>query len=213
MGYDYEKENNKVCPVCGHVIDYHVDGFMHDKVLNVWICRDHKGEEINKSIVLKDPELMRDLMHLRLTEAQAIKLGWKPYPQLGTYLRMAVWKEEEYIQCCPMNTDGTMDEEQAGDVDSWNELYIELYESNDDPKKQQLIDDIKKPYIPMVYGKTEEAFRSILQEAEQAIFLKVLESYPQIKTGDFPPDATIELSQAVEKAVRYWLAINYPKSQ
>lgn len=56
MNYDYEKENYKTCPVCGKTIDYHVDGFYHDKVLNVWICRDHKLKEIEQHIKLQDQE-------------------------------------------------------------------------------------------------------------------------------------------------------------
>lgn len=56
MNYDYEKENHKTCPVCGKTIDYHVDGFYHDKVLNVWICRDHKLSEIEQHIKLQDQE-------------------------------------------------------------------------------------------------------------------------------------------------------------
>jgi len=59
LNYDYEKENFKLCPVCGKTIDYHVDGFYHDQVLNIWICRDHKLEEINKIIQLKDEKLIR----------------------------------------------------------------------------------------------------------------------------------------------------------
>lgn len=57
--YDYEKENFKNCPVCSKTIDYHFDGFYHDQVLNVWICRDHKLEDINKCIKLKDEKLIR----------------------------------------------------------------------------------------------------------------------------------------------------------
>ena len=54
MNYDYEKENFKKCPVCGNEIDYHTKGFYHDQVLNVWICRKHKLEEIEQHIKLQD---------------------------------------------------------------------------------------------------------------------------------------------------------------
>ena len=121
--YDWEKENHKACPVCDKVIDYHVDGFCHDKILNVWICRDHPGEEVNKSIELKDPELMRSLMKLHLTEREARKLGWKPYHKVGSYLRVVTWEGKEYIECAPMHEDGHMEEEEAGEVDDWAQLY------------------------------------------------------------------------------------------
>lgn len=48
--YDYEKENNKKCPVCGKLIDYHVDGFIRYKDENVWIHRDHSVEETEKAL-------------------------------------------------------------------------------------------------------------------------------------------------------------------
>jgi len=59
MKYDYEKENLKICPVCNKTIDYHIDGFYHDEVLNIWICRDHTLKEILKVVKLKDKELIK----------------------------------------------------------------------------------------------------------------------------------------------------------
>ena len=51
--YDYNKENFKNCPVCPKVINYHIDGFYNDEILNKWICREHKLKEILKVIELK----------------------------------------------------------------------------------------------------------------------------------------------------------------
>jgi hypothetical protein len=48
--YDYEKENNKVCPVCKKTIDYHVDGFNRIKPENLWYCREHTAKEIQKTL-------------------------------------------------------------------------------------------------------------------------------------------------------------------
>jgi hypothetical protein len=48
--YDLEKENYKKCPVCGEIIDYHVDGFIHYKDENVWIHREHTVEETEKAL-------------------------------------------------------------------------------------------------------------------------------------------------------------------
>jgi hypothetical protein len=62
LSYDYEKENFKTCPVCLKVIDYHVDGFFHDKVLNIWICRDHSLADILKVIGLRDPDIVRFIL-------------------------------------------------------------------------------------------------------------------------------------------------------
>jgi hypothetical protein len=59
MKYSYSKENFKICPVCNKTIDYRIHGFYHDKVLNIWICRDHTLEEILKVAKLKDKGLIR----------------------------------------------------------------------------------------------------------------------------------------------------------
>lgn len=56
--YDYDLENFKKCPLCNKRIDYHTDGFYHDQILNIWICKDHRLEEINKVIELKDRDLI-----------------------------------------------------------------------------------------------------------------------------------------------------------
>lgn len=48
--YDYNKENNKKCPVCGITIDYHVDGFIHYEEENIWIHREHTVEETEKAL-------------------------------------------------------------------------------------------------------------------------------------------------------------------
>ncbi len=48
--YDYEKENNKKCPVCGQIIDYHIAGFIHYEKENVWIHREHTAAETEKAL-------------------------------------------------------------------------------------------------------------------------------------------------------------------
>ena len=48
--YDFEKENNKKCPVCEKIIDYHVDGFIHYEAENVWVHREHTVEETEKAL-------------------------------------------------------------------------------------------------------------------------------------------------------------------
>jgi hypothetical protein len=53
MSYDYEKENYKICPVCGKTIDYHICGFNHINRENCWYCRDHKSEAVQKTLKRK----------------------------------------------------------------------------------------------------------------------------------------------------------------
>lgn len=48
--YDFNKENNKKCPVCGEIIDYHVDGFIHYEEENIWIHREHSVEETEEAL-------------------------------------------------------------------------------------------------------------------------------------------------------------------
>jgi len=48
--YDFEKENNKKCPVCGEIIDYHVDGFIHYEAENEWVHREHSVKETEKAL-------------------------------------------------------------------------------------------------------------------------------------------------------------------
>jgi len=48
--YDLEKENYKKCPVCGKIIDYHINGFIHYEKENVWIHADHSASETEKAL-------------------------------------------------------------------------------------------------------------------------------------------------------------------
>ena len=53
LKYDYEKENFKVCPVCGVAIDYHVDGFNHIEPENLWYHRDHTSKGVQATLKRK----------------------------------------------------------------------------------------------------------------------------------------------------------------
>lgn len=66
--YDYEEENTKVCPVCGTTIDYHVAGFFHDKILNIWICRHHTLASILHVVALKDEDAIRFILSGEIEE-------------------------------------------------------------------------------------------------------------------------------------------------
>ena len=49
-GYDFNAENNKVCPVCKETIDYHVDGFVHYQGENIWIHGGHTADEAEEAL-------------------------------------------------------------------------------------------------------------------------------------------------------------------
>ena len=62
----------------------------------------------------------------------------------------------------------------------------------------------------MAYGKTDDEMRQLVDEAEQAFWAVIADKFPEVKTGDFPPDATIEYAKACRLAVDRWLRFNYP---
>ncbi len=62
----------------------------------------------------------------------------------------------------------------------------------------------------MAYGKTDDEMRQLVDKAEQAFWAVIFDNFPEVKTGDFPPDAEIEYSEACRLAVDRWLGINYP---
>lgn len=53
---------------------------------------------------------------------------------------------------------------------------------------------------------------SLVQEAEAAFWEVIANRFPDAKTGDLSPLATIRLSQAQEEAVKEWIANNVPGS-
>lgn len=58
---------------------------------------------------------------------------------------------------------------------------------------------------------TEKSFEDIIEEADDAFWAVIAASYPEIKSGDFSPEATLEFQQAQIKAVRTWLDLNKPQ--
>jgi len=48
----------------------------------------------------------------------------------------------------------------------------------------------------------------VAENAQLAFWAEVARSYPEIKTGDFPPDATFEFNEACRLAVKRWLIWN-----
>jgi hypothetical protein len=56
----------------------------------------------------------------------------------------------------------------------------------------------------LVYGRLAKA----TEECQLAFWEKLMEHYPEAKTGDFPPDATVAFDEACEEAVKTWLMYN-----
>jgi len=54
-------------------------------------------------------------------------------------------------------------------------------------------------------------FSSLVERASQDMFQGVCEAFPEVKTGDFSPEATFELHGQITSALLHWLNWNYPK--
>jgi len=51
---------------------------------------------------------------------------------------------------------------------------------------------------------------SAVEEAQEAFWAVIAEKFPEVKTGDFPPDASHQFSHHCELAVSIWLRLNHP---
>lgn len=49
-----------------------------------------------------------------------------------------------------------------------------------------------------------------IQNAEDAFWAQLVKDFPEVKTGDFPPCATMDFVDAVRTAARAWLLWNHP---
>jgi len=47
-----------------------------------------------------------------------------------------------------------------------------------------------------------------VEAAQDKFWAEIARRYPEVKSGDFPPDATIIFNHACEEAVGTWLSIN-----
>lgn len=50
-----------------------------------------------------------------------------------------------------------------------------------------------------------------IDRASDAFWGKIAESFPDVRTGDLPPDVVHAWDVASRNAVRTWLAANYPE--
>lgn len=62
-------------------------------------------------------------------------------------------------------------------------------------------------------GIDKEHFAKALEAAKGKFWDRIVDHYPEVQSGDFPPDCTIEIGKAMEKAVIWWLYYNHPKYQ
>jgi hypothetical protein len=58
----------------------------------------------------------------------------------------------------------------------------------------------------IVYDKDKVA--EIVEEAKQRFWEHIADSFPNIKSGDFPPDATFKLDNQLNESVKIWLEFN-----
>lgn len=59
----------------------------------------------------------------------------------------------------------------------------------------------------------DNKIKEVADIAQQIFWDVVSLNYPEVKSGDFPPDATMEFDDACETAVDRWLTWNHPALQ
>lgn len=57
----------------------------------------------------------------------------------------------------------------------------------------------------------EERIKKAIEDADVAFWEVIAKQFPEIKSGDFPPDAWFKFSEAQEKAVKVWYEGNREK--
>jgi hypothetical protein len=59
----------------------------------------------------------------------------------------------------------------------------------------------------------EARMKNVAEEAQFAFWAKVVELYPEVKSGDFPPIDTLIFDKSCEEALNTWLRWNHPDCQ
>ena len=62
----------------------------------------------------------------------------------------------------------------------------------------------------MPFPLSEEALKEIVEQAGDSFWATIACSFPEVKTGDFDPVASITFSTACIVAVKQWLSLNHP---
>lgn len=55
-----------------------------------------------------------------------------------------------------------------------------------------------------------ERFHRAREKAEEAFWDAVIKEFPEVKTGDFPPGATMVWENCLKATLKEWLRLNYP---
>jgi hypothetical protein len=63
------------------------------------------------------------------------------------------------------------------------------------------------------YDLSDKKLDDVVMNADLAFWDVVAESYPEVQSGDFPPDATFEIHDAMKTAINRWLDWNHPDRQ
>jgi len=108
--------------------------------------------------------------------------------------------------------------------------------STDSPLKGAALDKFEKSFIRPEYRKgttkQDESTRStvetrdvekaheiflraqkVVSKADDAFWAEVAKAFPEVKTGDFPPDATSIFDDCEKKSIAVWLLYNHPVLQ
>jgi hypothetical protein len=56
----------------------------------------------------------------------------------------------------------------------------------------------------------EKKLDDITEKARDAFWAVIAESFPEVKTGDYPPDVTLQHEEDCKYAVMWWLIFNHP---
>jgi len=52
-----------------------------------------------------------------------------------------------------------------------------------------------------------------LMKADLAFWAEIAKAFPEAKTGDFPPEASLKWDKARDQAVYWWLVFNHPNTK
>jgi hypothetical protein len=62
----------------------------------------------------------------------------------------------------------------------------------------------------MATNETSPAIEELVQEADDAFWEVIVRHFPQARSGDLSPLATVQLTRAQEAAVAEWISNNVP---
>lgn len=71
-----------------------------------------------------------------------------------------------------------------------------------------------REWLPHEPQRLEELRRRIdkaVRSADQAFWKEIVKAFPEVKSGDFYPEAANEWNKAIAQAVHSWLQWNHPK--